>query len=231
MSGDRVKPLDMDGEAEELIDREYNLEEKAFAGMEAIQKEQYYDTCTLTYRCSRQFWGVVLKGLLCPMYCLKYNPAVEQIEQGNAAVVTSFGRFEKVKPPGAYIKNVCTESYYKVNMKTQMDNVSSQSLLTSDNVNIRIDAVVYYQIQDAYKAIFRIKSYKEGVSNTIQSALKNIIGEHKMQEVLDQRKMLDSKLARIVDTKTHAYGIRVFTIEIKEIFIPGFYEESNGDCC
>ena len=218
------QPIDMNTGKEDLMERpqeveELGMKEEEFKLSEKFQRSEVSDSYSSTMRGCLGCCGSCLKCICLPCYCCGGGTAVE-VRQGFVALVTEFGRFQRVAPPGAYIINQCSENYTIIDMRTQVDNVSAQHILTSDNVSIRIDAVVYYQIKNCEKATYRVVNYKRAIDNLIKGSLKNIVGENKLQQLLDDRKIVDLKLAMIVDKKTDAFGIKVFSIETKEIFLP-----------
>jgi regulator of protease activity HflC (stomatin/prohibitin superfamily) len=201
--------------------QEVGLDDQEFKEMENFIAKGQADSFSGTYQSCLSCCGSCCKCCFVPCYFCGCGAHVI-VQQGSVGLVTEFGRYKRKVPPGLYVINSCTEQYQIVDLKTQVDNISAQSLLTSDSVSIRIDAVVYYLIKDPFKAIFRVANgnYKKAIDNIIQGSLKNIIGENRLQQLLDDRKAVDKRLSEIVDRKTDAYGIKVFTVETTEIYLP-----------
>jgi regulator of protease activity HflC (stomatin/prohibitin superfamily) len=228
MEEEKLTPVEMHMESQNLLfskqekeemQKEAKKDEEQFLQSEKEQNVQDSDACSATFRGIQDLCGNLVKACFCPCFFLGCGPVI-RVRQGTVAIVKEFGRYTRTVPPGYYIVNTCTEQYLPVDMRTQVDNIQAQSVLTSDNVSIRIDAVVIYQIKDPFKATFRVDSFKFAIDNLIRGSLKNIVGENKLQELLDDRRLIDMKLAAIVDNKAHVFGIKVFTIETKEIYLP-----------
>jgi regulator of protease activity HflC (stomatin/prohibitin superfamily) len=195
------------------------LEESEFLPYDEFQESSDLDLCTGIYRCLQTVLGNILKCSLCPAYCFGVGPVLK-VNQGWVAVGKTFGRYDRILPPGTYVINSCTEGFKYIDLKAQIEDVNQQTVLTRDNVTIQVDAVAFYQVKNPKKAAFRVDNYQEATLNIVKGTLKNVIGEHYLQPLLEERKSIDQELAKMVQKKTKAFGIKVFTVEIKEIYLP-----------
>lgn len=137
------------------------------------------------------------------------------------AVVFRLGRFDSIRGPGLYwIIPLGIETQRKVDMRTKTIGVEPQETITKDSVTIRVNAVLWYRISDAEKAIMGVEHYESAVYQVALTSLRNIIGQHKLDEVLNDRTAINQTLRGIVDVATDPWGIQVDMIEMKDVEIP-----------
>jgi len=141
------------------------------------------------------------------------------IQQGSVGVVTEFGRYTKTIPPGRHTFNIMAESIVPISMRTVCLDVPAQSLLTKDNLNVRIDAVGFYQVFDAQKAAFSVENYPHALCMLAQVTIRSVLGEMTLAEVLCGRATINSRLRLLLDESTDPWGIKVDRVELKEIGI------------
>jgi regulator of protease activity HflC (stomatin/prohibitin superfamily) len=135
-------------------------------------------------------------------------------------VVFRLGRFTSVKGPGLYWLIPLIDWQKRVDIRTSTVAVEQQETITKDSVTIKVNAVLWYKITDPAKAIIAVASFKDAVYQVALTSLRNIIGQHVLDEVLKERDAINGALARIVNEATSAWGIQVEMVEMKDVEIP-----------
>ncbi len=136
------------------------------------------------------------------------------------AVVFRLGRFSKVKGPGLYWNIPVLEWQKMVDIRTFTVAVEQQETITKDSVTVKINAVLWYRIIDPARAIISVADYRGAVHQVALTSLRNIIGQHVLDEVLKERDQINKTLRNIVDGATEPWGIRVEMVEMKDVEIP-----------
>lgn len=136
------------------------------------------------------------------------------------AIVFRLGRFQSVKGPGLYWLIPVIERQQKVDIRTQTVTLEQQETITKDSVTIKVNAVLWYQIIDPKNAIIKVADYNRAVYQFAVSALRNIIGQHSLDEVLKAREQINDKLQSIVDRTTEPWGVKIEMVEMKDVEIP-----------
>jgi regulator of protease activity HflC (stomatin/prohibitin superfamily) len=144
---------------------------------------------------------------------------VTQYEQG---IVFRFGRaLPGIRGPGLTWVNPFTDRLRKVNMQIVVAAVPGQDAITRDNVTLKVDAVVYYRVIDALKAIINVQNYAYAVSQVAQTSLRSVIGQSDMDHILSERDKINAHLKDVIDAPTEEpWGIRVERVEIKDVSLP-----------
>jgi regulator of protease activity HflC (stomatin/prohibitin superfamily) len=135
-------------------------------------------------------------------------------------VVFRLGRLSSVKGPGLYWIIPLIDWQRIVDIRTITAVVEQQETITKDSVTVNVNAVLWYRIVDPAKAIVAIESYKAAVYQIALTSLRNIIGQHVLDEVLKERDQINRTLQKIVDETTTAWGIKVELVEMKDVEIP-----------
>ena len=155
------------------------------------------------------FWLLVLI-----FACLKI---VRQYERG---VLFTLGRFSGVMQPGLRIVIPVIQSWERVDIRVKTVDIPSQECVSKDNVSLKVNAVLYYRVDQSDKAVLEVESFNYAVSQLAQTTMRNIVGEFELDEILQQRENLSNKIQQIVDKDTDPWGIKVTKIEIKDIELP-----------
>jgi regulator of protease activity HflC (stomatin/prohibitin superfamily) len=135
-------------------------------------------------------------------------------------VVFRLGRFSSVKGPGLYWIIPLIDWQKKIDIRTSTVAVEQQETITKDSVTIKVNAVLWYKIVDPAKAIIAVASFNDAVYQVALTSLRNIIGQHVLDEVLKERDAINGALATIVNESTIAWGIQVEMVEMKDVEIP-----------
>jgi len=135
-------------------------------------------------------------------------------------VIFRLGRFSSVKGPGLYWIIPLIDQKVRIDVRTSTVDIESQETVTRDSVTIRVNAVLYYRIQDPAKAVITIKDYSTAVYQAALTTLRNVIGQHNLDEVLKSRDKINEALRTIVDEITDPWGLKVELVEMKDVEIP-----------
>ena len=146
--------------------------------------------------------------------------SIRQINQYERGILFRFGKFAKILMPGWHIILPVIHSYKKVDVRTKAVDVPEQEAITRDNVSIKINAVLYYNIFDASKSILAVQNFNYAVSQLAQTTMRNIVGSVSLDELLTEREKLSTEICNIVDKETDPWGIKVENVELKDISLP-----------
>lgn len=136
------------------------------------------------------------------------------------AVVFRLGRFTRVKGPGLYWNIPIFEWQRMLDIRTETVDIEQQETITKDSVTIKVNAVLWFKVTDPAKAVIAVADYRQAVYQAALTALRNIIGQHMLDEVLKERDSINSTLCKIVDEVTEPWGIKVEMVEMKDVEIP-----------
>jgi len=135
------------------------------------------------------------------------------------AVVFTLGRFSGVKGPGLIILIPFVQQAVRVDLRTIVLDVPSQDVISRDNVSVKVNAVVYFRVVDADKAIIQVENFMAATSQLAQTTLRSVLGKHELDEMLAERDKLNHDIQAILDAQTDAWGIKVANVEIKHVDI------------
>jgi regulator of protease activity HflC (stomatin/prohibitin superfamily) len=141
----------------------------------------------------------------------------QEYERG---VVFRLGRYQAVRGPGLYWNIPLIEWQRKLDLRVQTVGVEQQESITKDSVTIRVDAVLWYRVVDPAKAVIAVQNYRAAVYQMALTTLRNIIGQHLLDEVLKERDRINAVLRQLVDKATEDWGIKFEVIEMKDVEIP-----------
>ena len=146
--------------------------------------------------------------------------SVKQINEYERGVKFTLGKFSKIMNPGWNIVLPIFQSFKKVDIRTKAVDVPEQEAITKDNVSIKINAVLYYEIFDASKSILAVENFNYAVSQLAQTTMRNIVGTVSLDELLTEREKISEEICAIVDDATDPWGIKVANVELKDISLP-----------
>jgi regulator of protease activity HflC (stomatin/prohibitin superfamily) len=132
-------------------------------------------------------------------------------------VVFLLGRFWGVKGPGLIVIVPGIQQMVRVDLRTVVLDVPSQDVISHDNVSVKVNAVVYFRVVDAERAVIQVAQYLEATSQLAQTTLRAVLGKHGLDEMLSEREKLNLDIQKILDAQTNAWGIKVSIVEIKQV--------------
>jgi|TARA_B100000315_G_C14390780_1_gene501836 regulator of protease activity HflC (stomatin/prohibitin superfamily) len=156
---------------------------------------------------------VTVLALALILYSLRI---LREYERG---VIFLLGRFWKVKGPGLIIVVPVIQQMVRVDLRTIVLDVPTQDVISRDNVSVKVNAVVYYRVIDAQRAIIQVEAYPDATSQLAQTTLRSVLGQHELDEMLAERDKLNEVIQGMLDTQTDAWGIKVLNVEIKHVDI------------
>lgn len=146
--------------------------------------------------------------------------SIKQINQYEKGVRFTMGKFSGIMEPGWKIVIPVFQSYQKVDMRIKAVDVPDQEAITKDNISVTVNAVIYYKIADAQKAIIEVENFFYAVSQLAQTTMRNVVGEVDLDELLSNRDAIAEKIRLIVDKATDAWGVSVNSVELKDVTLP-----------
>jgi regulator of protease activity HflC (stomatin/prohibitin superfamily) len=156
-------------------------------------------------------------GLIIAFFIIIGLKVVNQYERG---VILTFGKYTSTRDPGLTWVFPGIQSMIKVDLRITTTDIPQQEVITKDNVPVGINAVVYFQVQSAEKAILNIKDYTLAVSQYAQAALRDVIGGIELDPLLSEREKISEEIQKIVVQATESWGISVTDIKIQDIELP-----------
>jgi regulator of protease activity HflC (stomatin/prohibitin superfamily) len=132
-------------------------------------------------------------------------------------VIFLLGRFWKVKGPGLIIVLPIIQQMVRMDLRTRVLDVPEQDVISRDNVSVKVNAVVYFRVIDAQKAVIQVENFLNATSELAQTTLRSVLGQHELDEMLAAREQLNADIQRILDEQTDAWGIKVSNVELKHV--------------
>lgn len=145
---------------------------------------------------------------------------IRQVNQYERGVMFTLGKFTEIKNPGWRLIIPIFQSMTKIDIRTKAVDVPDQEVITKDNIPVRINAVVYYKIVDASKAILEVEDYYYATSQVAQTTMRNFVGERSLDDLLQKRAEIALQIKERVDTLTDPWGIDIESVELKDVIIP-----------
>lgn len=146
--------------------------------------------------------------------------SIRQINQYERGIKFTLGKFSKIMNPGWNIVLPIFQSYRKVDIRTKAVDVPEQDAITKDNVSVRINAVIYYKVFDASKAVLEVENFYFAVGQLAQTTMRNAVGAVSLDELLSERDKISTEICKIIDKATDPWGIKVEDVELKDISLP-----------
>ncbi len=145
---------------------------------------------------------------------------IVQINEYERGIKFSKGKFKKIMGPGWHLVIPIFQSYKKIDIRTKAVDVPAQEAITKDNVSIKINAVLYYKVFDASKAILGVENYYYAISQLAQTTMRNGVGSVTLDELLVDREKISTEICKIIDELSDPWGIKVENVELKDISLP-----------
>jgi len=147
--------------------------------------------------------------------------SIKQISEYERGIKFTCGKFSGIMQPGWNVVFPIFQSYKKIDIRTKVIDVPEQEVITKDNVSVKINAVIYYNIFDASQALLGVENFHYAVSQLAQTTMRNIAGSVTLDELLTSREKISTDICEIVDKATDSWGIKVQNVELKDVALPG----------
>ncbi|HBD24816.1 MAG: hypothetical protein A2566_02590 [Candidatus Zambryskibacteria bacterium RIFOXYD1_FULL_40_13] len=154
--------------------------------------------------------------------------SIRQINQYERGVKFTFGKFTGIMEPGWRVIWPIIQGFQRVDVRTKAVDVPDQNAITRDNVTVKVNAVIYYKVSDANKAIIEVEDFRYAISQYAQTTMRNIVGEVTLDELLSSRDKIAERIREIVDIETDAWGLKVQNVELKDVSLPADMERTIG---
>ncbi len=146
--------------------------------------------------------------------------AIKILKEYERGVIFRFGRLRGTKGPGIFLIIPFVDKMIKVDLRTVTMDVPPQDVITRDNVPVKVNAVVYFRVMDPAKSVIKIERYMVATSQIAQTTLRSILGQAELDDLLARREKINQELQKIIDEQTDPWGIKVSTVEIKDVELP-----------
>ena len=159
----------------------------------------------------------VIIGIIIVVLLILISMAVKIAFEYERGVIFRLGRLVGAKGPGLFFIIPFIDKWKKVDLRVVTMDVPSQEVITKDNVTVRVNAVVYFRVVDPEASVVKVLDHIKATSQISQSTLRNVLGQSELDELLVQREKLNQMLQKIIDEHTDPWGVKVTTVEIKEV--------------
>ena len=146
--------------------------------------------------------------------------AVKILREYERGVIFRFGRLSGIKGPGIFLIIPFVDKMIKVDLRTVTMDVPPQDIITRDNVPVKVNAVIYFRVMDPAKSVVKIERYIVATSQIAQTTLRSVLGQAELDDLLARRDKINQELQKIIDEQTDPWGIKVSTVEIKDVELP-----------
>lgn len=143
--------------------------------------------------------------------------SVRVLREYERGVIFMLGRFWGVKGPGLILVIPIIQQMVRTDLRTRVLDVPQQDVISRDNVSVKVNAVIYYRIIDAARAVIQVVDFQAATSQLAQTTLRSVLGQHELDEMLAEREQLNADIQRILDEQTEAWGIKVSNVELKHV--------------
>jgi regulator of protease activity HflC (stomatin/prohibitin superfamily) len=161
--------------------------------------------------------GLIFLIILLAFIIINIIKILREYERG---VIFRLGRLIPVKGPGIIILIPFVDKLVKVDLRTVTFDVPAQDIITQDNISVKVNAVVYFRVLDPAKAITAVEDFHYATSQISQTTLRSVLGQSSLDELLSKRDELNAQLQKIIDDQTEPWGIKVTTVEVKNVDLP-----------
>jgi len=146
--------------------------------------------------------------------------SIKQINQYQKGVKFMLGKYIGLMKPGWRLVFPIVQSYQKVDLRVKAVDVPNQEAITKDNISVSVNAVIYYKVAEANKAILEVENFYYAISQLAQTTMRNVVGQVDLDELLSQRDRVSENIRKIIDDATDPWGIKVLNVELKDIVLP-----------
>ena len=152
--------------------------------------------------------------------------SIKQINQYERGVVLTFGRYTSSLEPGLRLVVPFVQRVLRIDIRMKAEDVPDQNAITRDNVSVKVNAVIYYRVSHAEKALLEVENYRYAMSQYAQTTMRNMVGEVTLDELLSGRDQIADRIRSVVETETASWGLLVHNVELKDISLPADMERT-----
>jgi regulator of protease activity HflC (stomatin/prohibitin superfamily) len=152
--------------------------------------------------------------------------SLRQINQYQRGVKFTMGKYAGIMEPGWRIVIPVFQTYRKVDIRVKAVDVPDQKAITRDNVSVTVNAVIYYKVSAAERAVIEVEDFYYAISQYAQTTMRNIVGEVTLDELLANRDKIAERIREIVEKETDAWGLKVSNVELKDVSLPADMERT-----
>lgn len=162
----------------------------------------------------------IIIGVIVLVLLIILPMAIKIVTEYERGVIFRLGRLVGARGPGIFVIIPFVDRMVKVDLRVVTMDVPSQEVITRDNVTVRVNAVVYFRVVDPEASVVKVLDHIRATSQISQTTLRNVLGQSELDELLAEREKLNQQLQQIIDEHTDPWGIKVSTVEIKEVELP-----------
>jgi regulator of protease activity HflC (stomatin/prohibitin superfamily) len=162
-------------------------------------------------------WAIV--AVIAVFVIVIFASAIRIFREYERGVMFTLGRFTGVKGPGFVLMLPYIQQMVRIDLRVIVLDVPSQDVISRDNVSVKVNAVLYFRVVDADKAVIQVEDFMAATSQLAQTTLRSVLGKHNLDEMLAERDKLNADIQEILDAQTESWGIKVTNVEIKQVDI------------
>src|SRR6266700_1269995 len=156
-------------------------------------------------------------AILALLFLIFIYASIRILREYERGVVFTLGRYTGTKGPGLFLLVPFVQQMVRVDLRVVVDEVPPQDVISRDNVSVKVNAVIYFRVVDAERAIIQVNNYLAATSQLAQTTLRWVLGKHDLDSMLAERDKLNADIQDVLDKQTEAWGIKVSNVEIKRI--------------
>ena len=164
--------------------------------------------------------GLIIAGVIAVFILLVLASSIRILREYERGVIFRLGRLIAQKGPGLILLIPIVDQMVRIDLRTMTLNVPPQEVITQDNVTVRVNAVAYFRVIDPNKAVTEVENYLLATSQIAQTTLRSVLGKAELDALLSERERLNAELQQIIDEQTEPWGIKVSTVEVKDVELP-----------
>lgn len=146
--------------------------------------------------------------------------AIKILPEYERGVILRLGRIQPLKGPGLIVIIPIVDQLIRVNLRTQTYDIPPQDIITEDNVTVRVNAVVYFNVVDSVRSVLSIDDYRFGTQQVAQTTLRGVLGQTPLDDLLSKRDEINQHLQQVIDQVTDPWGVKVTLVEVKDVILP-----------
>jgi regulator of protease activity HflC (stomatin/prohibitin superfamily) len=165
--------------------------------------------------------AIYIPSICVALVALYFLSCIRILYEYQRGVVFRFGRvLQQPKGPGLILVFWPIDQMVRVSLRTHVDDVPSQDVITRDNVSVKVNAVVYFRVTDPMRAVLQVENFMYAISQVSQTTLRSILGQAELDELLAERDKINHRLQQVIDQQTDPWGVKVSTVEVKHVDLP-----------